>query len=128
VIKLTRHAIDRFNERVRPTLEPDQAENELHRLLALGQRVEHLDWYFCDDPSEMPDYFLELSDGIALAIKNGYAMTCLTRGGFADAAREFRHQKRRKKARHKRERARSDKHGRMSHRSKVRRRREFADD
>lgn len=100
---LSKHAVARYQERVRPTVELDRAEAELRALISacepvLGPVPEGY------DPLEPSDGWLEVSDGVLLACqKKGadlVATTVLVRGmGYE--------KRRRREAKRKRRRARA---------------------
>lgn len=82
-IVFTRHAIDRYIERVRPTLEPGPARQELNTLVQRGDLADAApEW----EKKERPDtsYFCP-TDGVCfpLCFSGGVfvAVTCITRDG-----------------------------------------------
>lgn len=86
-IVISDHALKRYQERVKPTLGRDAASADLARLVAsAGEIVDELDW----SPDELhPDTrYLVLAPGIALAVVDGHALTCLTNAGFSDQTRK----------------------------------------
>lgn len=99
-LRLSRHAIEQFHIRVRPALTPDQAKVELQRLAHIGRPVQTVDWHE-PDAEDPPDYYLELSDGIALVVCGNTALTCIARGTSSPEYRKYRTR------RHKRRKARS---------------------
>lgn len=122
-VTLTSHAVTRYRERVKPAFEDNQCRAELHRLLRSATRVATLEWHTLGEDGP-PDYYLVLSDGIAVPVVDGRAVTTITRAGLGEGAREYRAQKRRQRARHKRE-ATENKHvHRQSRRLKARAKRE----
>jgi len=97
-VTLSQHAIERFNERVRPTLDRLQAEEELRRLLPFAQEVRDLDWHVDIYKYEAPpDYYLEISDGIALAVHGRTAVTCLIRNATSQRVRDKKSAKRKRR-------------------------------
>lgn len=82
------HAIERYVERVRPTLTFDQAKAELARLLPNAERRHEMPPWA--DSSRLADAsrWLMLGDDIALPMNpSGVVKTCLVRGsGPADCA------------------------------------------
>ena len=93
-VALTDHAIARYCERVKPALDPQQAEGELLALMEQGRVISEPAWRV-DFPST--DCYLELCDGIVLALsreRKGYiATTTLTRGGSSSSRREDRNKR-----------------------------------
>lgn len=105
----------------------EQCREEIERLLPEATRVRDVDWHITGDEEKgwnEPDYYVELSDGIALAVCHNVAVTCLTRGGSGSAFREFKKHQRQKKVRHRQE-SWMHKHGREAHRKRVAGRREW---
>jgi hypothetical protein len=101
-VRLSHHALDRYTDRVKPWLSRDEAKLEIERLLAANgnEPVPSLD--YCHVPDV--DCFIELADGIALALKwtdaSLMAVTCLIRaGGSEEVVAERRRKKRIKKRR-----------------------------
>ncbi len=84
---ISRHAVERYAERVR-----DSAPREDIERLLPGRRVSELAWSEMDQV----DYYLLLTDDIALAIRGDVAVTCLIRSGIS--AHERRMRKRAKRA------------------------------
>ena len=84
---ISRHAVERYAERVR-----DSAPREDIERLLPGRRVEELAW----SQLEAVDYYILLTDDIALAVKDDVAVTCLIRSGIS--AHERRMRKRAKRA------------------------------
>lgn len=109
-IHLSRHAIERYRERVKPAFDLDACEAELERLVLMSEEaVEELDWEH--DTGERADCYLILSDGIALALVHSsdrgfLAKTCLTRCGHSEQGKRFRNRRRRARRRFSQDRAR----------------------
>jgi hypothetical protein len=104
------------------TLSLADCKRELIRLLPMAKFADNVEW---NDPwDDQPEYFLVISDGIALGVKKGAATTVLVRAGNGEVLAP-RRQARKAKRRHKREDGRN-RHGRMSHRIKAQRRAEEA--
>jgi hypothetical protein len=89
------HAVQRFVERVRPGWEPAPARAELDRLLNVAEFVfEAPDWLATRARQRAPMYAV-IAD-VALPLPPGndgaslVAVTCLTRGGLSEPARERR--------------------------------------
>ena len=85
-VEISHHAVERFRERVRPTLSVEQAEDELARLLAeYGEWVDGPpDWHF-EHPHA--DGWLMLGDSIVFPVAGGLVITCICRAGYAAGAR-----------------------------------------
>lgn len=103
MIRVSDHAIDRYIERVKPCLEPEQAKAEILRLFdeVVGFRDTPPDWH---DPGKVPPFerYAMVGDGIAFGMKGLVVVTTLARGGHSDEVREARnrrHAGRRGKAR-----------------------------
>lgn len=99
-IRLTEHAIERYHERVRPSLEVDQARREARWVLDYANVTPlRPDWWY-EAPrgeNELVAYAM-VGDGIAfgLALRGAkyYAITCCTRGGMGASARAARNHER----------------------------------
>lgn len=98
MIGVTRHAVERWQERVRPALDLDQCRAELLALVrAAGQpSSEQPAWHTRAVPNSL---YLNISDGIACTVQDGSVTTVLTRGEEAAGHRQA------KKARQKKRRA-----------------------
>jgi hypothetical protein len=110
-IILTKHAIKRYQERVKPALMLEQAESELRRLtdysLDAGMPITTsppFELTTGNVSDETQDAFLMISDGVCLALRGGkvrtggwLATTLFTRGGKSEGRRK--HDKRERKAR-----------------------------
>lgn len=75
---LTKHAFQRYNERVKPALTPEQAEQELRRLTAAalegGMPITTTPPFELVTASDQEkDAFLLISDGVCLALRGGQA-------------------------------------------------------
>ena len=118
-IWITDHAAERYQERVRPTLEPKRAKAELISLARNGlEIIDRPDWVHT---AEISQHYAQVADGIVLALEPAgprfkhyaqvadgivlelepagprfKATTCLVRCVDADWVREARSQKRRK--------------------------------
>ena len=94
------HAVERFNERVRPTLDRPAAKRELLRLVSLAERsTVPPDWHLKEEHDA--DY-LHLSDGIACTVKGRSVTTVLIRGSHSDLHRAERKRRKAKKRAEKR--------------------------
>lgn len=96
-MKVTDHAVERYRDRLQKEhLTVDQARFELYHLLKLGRRTGRLAWH---DPElatfPPPDFFVEVSDGVACPVVNERAVTVLVRAGMGEGARARRNRKRR---------------------------------
>jgi hypothetical protein len=98
-IALTRHTVERFNQRVKPALNPAQAERELRQLIRLHGRVRDgmPDWAEGTfDAAPDITAWLTIGADIALPLADGYrAVTCLTRAGFSEDHRAARRRRKR---------------------------------
>lgn len=110
-IILSKHAVERFQERVRPGLTVEAAEEELARLVLFADVVEQAPaWHVNRAAQEAPAYLLIADVILPLKPTGGatfVATTCLPRAGISEAARA-----RRNGARQRRHRARHDQRGR----------------
>jgi hypothetical protein len=96
---LTRHAVERFQERVRPGLDLEAAQQGLARLVGLGEISDRAPaWLACRMHKRSALYLVVGDVVLPLARGNGgrlIALTCLVRGGLSQAARHRRNQRRR---------------------------------
>ena len=117
-IVLTKHALERFHERVRPALDPDAAGRELERLAQSAPLAEVPAWYaeHIVEDVEPPDAAAELAPGVVLLLcRHGRALvavSCVTRSGLSDAARTARNRRKRHWRRVRQDRRRKHKHDR----------------
>jgi hypothetical protein len=82
---LSKHAIQRFHERVKPALSAKAAAAELRALVDMADLVtDPPEWMQDTRPT---DRWLELADGIAAAVAGNTVTTILLRGGADPAAR-----------------------------------------
>jgi hypothetical protein len=95
-IGLTSHAVDRFQERVRPGLSHEQAEEELGRLIRFGEVSSAPPRWLADTQRQRAAFYLLVGD-IVLPLdphpaqrERLQALTCLVAGGISEAARERR--------------------------------------
>jgi hypothetical protein len=77
---VTRHALMRFRERVRPALSLGRANRELEALLAVGKVGRKPEWTGLTRPDG--DYVL-VGEDVAFPIADGHLTTCLTRVGMS---------------------------------------------
>jgi len=103
-INLTCHAIARFHERVRPTLDRRAAEDELARLVAIGLITSEAPFWHATRQRQRAHAYLVVGD-LVLPLKPQrgdqsvlIAVTCIARGGLSDAARARRNERRRGRA------------------------------
>jgi hypothetical protein len=126
-VEITNHAVNRYQERVKPTLDWGAAKRELTALTEIGEVVPSLPWL----DSSAPDFaaLIELSDGIAMALTrpdgvDGYiGTTVFIRGGVDEKTRAHRAEKNKRK-RHRRRTKKRRKDGRAKD-AKTRSRQEF---
>lgn len=93
-VVLKRHAIERFQQRVRPTLTFGAAKVALEGLLQFAEPASEVPW----TNAHMADGYLILSDGVALVVRqasNGavIAETCITRSGSSEEVRARRNKR-----------------------------------
>lgn len=89
---LTEHAVDRYQERVRPALSPEAAKADLLRLIAAcGRQGTPPEWAISNE--YVTDWFLFIGDDVCLPIHKGSAVTCLTRGGLPELTRARRNER-----------------------------------
>jgi hypothetical protein len=87
----TVHAVSRYIERVKPSLNPERARAECKALAALGfVSVNAPRWLVFDGDC---DGWLHCGD-VAFPLKNGYAVTCLVRGLMPASIRAHRNRDR----------------------------------
>jgi len=113
-ILITRHAAERYIERVKPGIDVDQATRELRALMRLDSfRPEPPDWQTGETPGEDHRLYMEPCDGVALAVVGRTLKTVLTRAGTSpERARQRRARKAQRRAsRRARRWKNNDKHG-----------------
>ncbi len=102
-IDLTTHCVERFNQRVRPTLDHECARRELRRLLDIGRvRTEAPAWLATRTRQASDRYLVIEPDLVLPLVWNGFsqtwvARTCLARTGISENARWGRNLKARKR-------------------------------
>lgn len=93
-VYLSRHAVERYHERVRPALSPERVREEMREVLRQGERLLTPPEWLLEASSlarELAaDWWLVLGDSIVLPIAQGRAVTCLTRSDFGELYRERR--------------------------------------
>jgi endonuclease III len=100
-LSISQHAVDRYQERVRPTLDTEAARTELEAVLSMDpERInEAPEWvHVCETKA---DYYLEVADGIVAPVAQGHVLTIITRGGShpEHRARKMETKRRRRAAR-----------------------------
>lgn len=100
-LTVSQHAVDRYQERVRPTLDTEAARTELEAVLSmdLEQFSEPPEYvHVCETKA---DYYLELADGIVAPVARDHVLTVITRGGShpEHRARKMETKRRRRAAR-----------------------------
>jgi hypothetical protein len=92
-IHLSQHAVERFHERVRPSLGIEAAEDELARLVAMGQVVTQPPPWHAERQRQTAPAYLVICDLVLPLVQMGgdpvvlVAVTCIARGGISDQAR-----------------------------------------
>lgn len=125
-MRLTRHAIRRYQERVKPALDLEQAEAELRRLLPLMDRKRVPPSWI--DPERLvrdADVWLILGGEIALPMYSGQITTCLTRTEPSEHARERQGDGRRARRAERHQPGKREKHGKVVRDARRRRRQEM---
>lgn len=127
---VTSHAVERYQERVKPTLTRTQANVELRALVeAAGEPTAQApDWVH---RPRRADAYLEVAPGVALTVQatsSGRQMivTCLTRGEHAAEVRTANRKRARVKRNRKRDVRYFEKHSRDGHRKRARERSKWA--
>lgn len=100
MIYLTEHAIERYHERVKPALAPEQARREA---ITLARRAEPTRdrprWWYQRQGDDVLEAWAYVTEGIAFGLvkrDNGWvALTCCTAGGMSDVVREARRRRKR---------------------------------
>lgn len=91
-VEISRHAIRRYIERVRPACSFVQAHTELRHLLPQADYVEAMPAWasFHPESDQTADGFLVLCDSIVFPVIDGCVPTALARGTFPPTVREAR--------------------------------------
>lgn len=103
-IILSTHAVERFQERVRPGLTLAAAEDELAHLALAGDVVTTAPPWHADRAAREAPYYLLIAD-LILPLQPGteagvyVATTCLPKGSVSDATRARRNDRRRSRRR-----------------------------
>ena len=101
-IQLTQHAIERFHERVRPSLTLSAAEDELARLVAFARVVSDPPSWHAERQRRTAAAYLVIGDLVLPAEplvsepEVLVAVTCIARGCVSDQARARRNKARRR--------------------------------
>ena len=104
-VELSRHAVERFQQRVRPALEPLEAEEELARLALVAELTsEPPDWHAVSC-AQRASWYLVAAD-IVLPLKQHatephvlVATTCMARGELSEDVRRRRRARRHRRTR-----------------------------
>lgn len=103
----TDHAVQRYQERVKPALDAAACKAELEALLAVAPEVERPAWCSVDANAGHPaDRYLELADGILAAAAGGICVTVMVRSGLGERERANRNRRKARERRRKRRRQR----------------------
>jgi hypothetical protein len=102
-VALSPHACDRYRERVRPTLARAAAKRDLERLIAAEGRIvpEPPAWLAERQRVEDADAYVLVGDDLVLPVRvcgrfaSAVAVTCLSRTGISELARQRRNRRRR---------------------------------
>lgn len=85
---VTKHALERYGERVMPALDGPPLFEQLRRVMLLAEwTTVQPDWLVNPEPT---DGWLVLDGSIVFPVRGGWLMTCLTRHAPSDAGRERR--------------------------------------
>lgn len=101
-VSLSEHAVERYQERVKPALSREQAMADVVRVLALADRRGAAPAWVTSERDAHE--WRVLADDIAFPVRDGVVVTCLTRSQPGDVLREERseggprHRRRRKNA------------------------------
>ena len=91
-LSVTRHAVDRYVERVKPALGDEQARRELEALLELAVRCGRPSWW--EGPRRSGDVYVLLAPGVVGAVKGLLLTTVVAepvrQGGRRRAGRQRR--------------------------------------
>lgn len=112
-MKPTRHAIKRYIERVKPTMDAVQAREDLDRMIPLGQWIPRPEWIKDHPDIDRTDQrYFELVEGIVLvcAGPEDNVTTVMTRGEFSpeDRAAKSAYKRRKRQAKKAKNRNQSD--------------------
>lgn len=97
-VRLSPHAVDRYNERVKPALGRADAEAELERLIAHGETVRRSPEWMRWTQATFNERYLVIAGDLVLPLRRcgtaWVAVTCLARGCISEASRERRNRHR----------------------------------
>lgn len=83
--RVTEHAVERYQERVKPWLSIDAARRELLALVELADFTTRKPTWATEPELAVPRGYLLLCDSVALPVaRNGSITTCVTRGGIGN--------------------------------------------
>ncbi len=118
-MRVTRHAVERFQERVRP-LRFGDAKRELLRLLEMAP-VGEVDWFKISDLEDnIGDHLRIISDGVvAVMATDDLCVTVAARCGIGDSSLEVRRAERRAWRKRRRDMRWDQKHGRLGRRKRA---------
>jgi hypothetical protein len=116
-LKVSRHAIERYQERVKPGLSYDRAKVELEVLARSGKPGPEPPTWKLPSLIENDRTYLEPSDGICLVVKAGLVTTVAIR---AEQAPEFARAKREQRRREKQKRRSRNNYGAFSKQRQMR--------
>ena len=89
--QISRHAVERYTQRVKPALDPEAAEAEMEALLAAAGEPTKTPPSWCHpDPAyaNVDVTYVVVSDGIAFALRGRYVATVLVRGEMSAERRQ----------------------------------------
>lgn len=87
-MRISEHAVARYQERVKPALGRDDALEDLVRMLALAERRPGAPTWVTSEQDA--DEWFVLADDIAFPVRSGQVVTCLTRSQPGEVVREER--------------------------------------
>lgn len=100
-IELTSHAVQRYQQRIRPGLSIEAAENELARVVLVGEFVTEPPAWHLGSCAQLAPFYLCLAD-VLLPLTPHHrqpgvlvATTCLAKGSLSADARRYRTARRR---------------------------------
>lgn len=120
---LSRHAVQRYQDRVRPALDLDQVEAELRRILPLEGRFTAMPPEWVD--SEDSDGWVLLGDDIAFVVQADHVFTCLTRAEPSEESRQRQNEGRAKRKERAGRKGTREKHGKVARAARAHRRQEM---
>lgn len=118
MIGVSDHAVERFQERVKPALDLDAARTELEALVRAAEKPssEQPNWHVKAVPCSL---YLHLSDGIACTVKDETVTSVLTRASEApDAKAAKKREKKKRQAERRVKRHHDSRPGRMERRQR----------